>query len=216
MNPVRFWQIDFARGVAVVGMIIYHFLVDLELFYSFPVGVFNLPLVIFARLVASTFILLAGINAAIYYKKHQSVTGLVKRSLVILFFALIITIVTYILFPDNFIFFGILHFIGLSLILLIPFLKINTVWLIIYGLISALLGLLFKPSDFNSLDYFPLFPWFGLILIGLALGRVLPSVLIRTPSPPFAQPLILLGRYSLTIYLLHQPVLLFLLLTFLK
>ncbi|MCX6569388.1 MAG: heparan-alpha-glucosaminide N-acetyltransferase domain-containing protein, partial [Candidatus Aminicenantes bacterium] len=64
------------------------------------------------------------------------------------------------------------------------------------------------PSQsFSSLDYFPLIPWFGVFLIGVALGKSVyaskRSLLPWRMPPTFVN---FAGRHSLIIYIVHQPV----------
>ncbi|MBV7337162.1 DUF1624 domain-containing protein [Chloroflexi bacterium TSY] len=123
--------------------------------------------------------------------------------------------------------FGILHLIGASIILAWPFLggrwtnlllgtlligldwfvssiRVDTLWLVWLG---------FKPVAYAAVDYFPLIPWFGVVLIGLFLGNTLYThkglcfSLIDLSKIPPIQLLGLLGRHSLLIYLIHQPLL---------
>ena len=233
-HQTRIWQIDIARGVAVIGMVIYHFLFDLEFIFRLPIGVSQIPLLLFARTVATLFILLVGISATIKFQKIKSkgikkvVLSFGKKALRIFVYALIITGATSIVFPKETIIFGVLHFISLSLILLIPFLYLRSDVLIgVTGLLFISLGLLVssitttspwllfigitQPS-FSSFDYFPLLPWFGVVLLGLVLGRkYLQSTpdknLTNRPYPKFGKILANLGRHSLPIYLWHQPIL---------
>ena len=65
----RIWQVDFFRGVAVVGMVIYHFLFDLEFIFQLPIGVYRMPLSLLARTVASIFILIVGVSSAIKFER---------------------------------------------------------------------------------------------------------------------------------------------------
>ncbi len=106
----RFWQIDIARGVAIIGMVLYHFLVDLEMIYGIPIGVYKMPVVLLARIVAITFIFLMGMSASIRFEKSGDNRWFVKRAINIGFWAGVISVVTYIIFPENYIYFGILHF----------------------------------------------------------------------------------------------------------
>jgi uncharacterized membrane protein len=66
---------------------------------------------------------------------------------------------------------------------------------------------------FFMIDYWPIFPWFGVMLFGIAAGNVLyrdrrKRAASSTPSPSAARPLAFLGRHSLVVYLVHQPILL--------
>lgn len=235
----RIWQIDAARGIAVVGMIIYHFLFDLEMLFHIPFRVYQFPVILLARFVATLFILLVGISSALKFNKLKSfetkkiIIEFIKTSMKILVYASIISLVTFLLFPGQTIIFGILHFIGLSLLLISPFLFLSSNMLLIVGLFFIFLSfpihtittnnyylLLFGiiPSTFRSLDYFPLFPWFGFVLFGLVIGRNYYRIdsffNLSNYSPPSGSRKILeiFGRNSLFIYLLHQPVFLAILL----
>ena len=74
---------------------------------------------------------------------------------------------------------------------------------------SLLLPFGITPADFTSLDYYPLLPWSGFFLYGAALGQVLyKERRSRLPQPSWLQPLTALGRHSLAVYLIHQPILL--------
>lgn len=233
-NQVRFWQLDAIRGLAVTGMVAYHFLFDLEYIFQIPIGVQQLPLLLLARTVAMIFILLVGFSSTINFEHLKShglrkvISAFVKKALAVFSYALIITLVTFFLFPEETIVFGILHFIALSLILLIPFLYLRPNKLVaLVATIIFILGLLvpsvktsqywlivlgFTSPSFSSLDYFPLFPWFGVALLGLVLGReyshALQKLNASKKNPLFLYRIISkLGRYSLPVYLWHQPVL---------
>jgi uncharacterized membrane protein len=126
----------------------------------------------------------------------------------------------------------VLHLIGLSLLLAYPFLRLLK-GNFIFGLLFILIGIHLQDisvsfpwlfwmglvsHDFYSVDYFPVFPWFGVILVGMGLGGLLyPSYRRRISVPdlsgsPFVRYLSFLGRNSLAIYLVHQPMIIMLLL----
>ena len=75
------------------------------------------------------------------------------------------------------------------------------------NLFTAYLG--FPPPSFYSTDYFSLIPWAFLYLCGYELHRIEreKGVLASQVFKKEIRPLSFLGRNSLTIYLLHQPVL---------
>ena len=61
------------------------------------------------------------------------------------------------------------------------------------------------------MDYEPIFPWFGVVLIGMGLGEFLYPEGVRSFTLPqipeiVVRPLAFLGRHSLIIYLVHQPI----------
>lgn len=220
----RLWQIDAARGVAIIGMVVYHFLVDLEMIFHLPIGVYRFPMVMLARIVAVMFILLVGISAAIRYEKIKKegikkiFVMFAKRSLYLLLWAGAITAVTFIMFRKETVVMGILHFIGMSTILIVPFLLLENKYLMIVSLFFLYLGVIIPsikitnywllpfgaaPNTFSSFDYFPLFPWFGIILIGVVLGRIFIG-----QWPPYRNTFLAkIGQKSLLVYLVHQPIL---------
>jgi uncharacterized membrane protein len=234
MSKKRFWEIDFLRGIAIVNMIIFN--------YSFALTylrICNLNLgFTYAALIASTFIFLSGICLTISYNriKNRRPREVFKkfffRGLKIFSYGILITIVTYLTFPEAFVIFGILHFIGLSIILgqfFLRFKKLNLLlglMIIITGFhlknlrfdFPWLLWLGFTPRNFYTFDYFPLLPWFGITLLGIFFG----NVFYRDGKRRFklrdisnfsvVKLLVILGRNSLFIYLIHQPLLIIILL----
>ncbi|NMA11480.1 MAG: DUF1624 domain-containing protein, partial [Methanomicrobiales archaeon] len=192
MPGERYWEIDLARGVAVVTMIVFHSAFDLNFFGVLPLNVSGGFLRMLAYLTASTFIFLVGVSFTISYAraarrldKRGLTLKYVRRGLTIFGYGLVITVVTRLFLPDVYIVFGILHFIGIA-ILLAPFfvrfdserLIITSIAFLIAGYAASLvsgpwplLWLGIRPESFTSLDYVPLLPWFGLILIGMACGH---------------------------------------------
>ena len=230
----RFWEVDALRGAAVVMMILFHLVFDLNYFHVKSFDVYSGFLLRFSELTASMFVLLAGISLSLSRSRSELLgienavpSRLFKRGLKIFSIGLGITLVTYLAVGDGFIIFGILHMLGLSIILAYPFLSLGRANALI-GLvfISAglylqnltfpfpwLLWLGFSPEAFYTLDYFPLLPWFGVVLIGIFLGNLLYPGYRRRIDLPDADSLFpvkvmdMLGRNSLSIYLIHQPIL---------
>jgi uncharacterized membrane protein len=69
-----------------------------------------------------------------------------------------------------------------------------------------------KPAVFVTVDYFPLLPWLGVVSLGLFAGKILyTDYKRRYYLPDLSQSLLtrtfgFLGRHSLLIYLIHQPI----------
>lgn len=223
----RFWELDSLRGAAVVMMVLFHLIFDLTYFLNYNFQIDSGFWLLFARATAAIFILLVGISLSISYSKDPAKTRLVKRGLKIFGYGLIITAVTWFLFKENFIFFGILHFIGFSIILSTLFLRQNKINLPISA--AFILGgfylsnfrfdfpwlawLGFEPRTFYTFDYFSVFPWFGLILFGIFFGKHFYGKNKRVfeikelGHLPIIRQLCFLGRNSLAIYFIHQPIL---------
>ncbi len=233
-RSVRFWEVDAARGLAVAMMVLYHLRFDLDYFGVHDFEVHSGFWLGFARLTATIFVLLVGVSIMLSYFRaerlgqvEQFPLRLVKRGIWIFSLGLGITIVTYMLIGRSFIVFGVLHLIGVSLPLAYPFLRLRAINVIL-GLSFILIGFYLQgcsfdsfwliwlglmPRDFFSLDYFPLLPWFGVVLLGMALGDHYYRGYRRRISLPdlsvssLVEPLARLGRNSLLIYMIHQPVL---------
>lgn len=232
---IRFWEIDSLRGLAIILMIIYHFLFDLNYFNIYNINLSTDFYWWFTRFAASIFIILVGVSLTLSYSRNRLMNAnkekslfpkYLRRGLKIFIYGLIITFITWIFIREEFIIFGILHFIGLAIILEYPFIRYKYLNLIL-GFILAFIGIIVGyfslnfnlaligliPVNLNTVDYFPLLPWLGVVSIGLFLGNTLyRKYKRRFYLPDLSQNIIIqffsfLGRNSLIIYLLHQPLL---------
>ena len=169
------------------------------------------------------FVLIAGISVTLSRSKQGEFSGFLKRGIRLFGWGLLITAVTFIAFPENTIWFGVLHLIGLSIILSYPLLKrkylslITGAILITLGFISGkiiletpwLLWLGFRYPGFTSFDYVPLLPWLGIFLVGIFLGNTFypnGKSRYRIGELKMLKPIAFIGRRSLLVYLAHQPV----------
>jgi uncharacterized membrane protein len=230
----RFWELDLLRGVAILLMIFYHVLYDLDRFGGWGIGIHTGFWRYFAFATASLFLLLVGVSLTLSYARAAHTNSeqrlfpkYLNRGVRIFAWGLVITAVTWVLMRDSFVRWGILHLIGLSIILAFPLLKLRYGNLML-GSLLLLLGVLIRnlrvgspwllwlglmPAQFTSVDYFPVLPWFGVVLIGVFVGNSLyPGYqrIFRLQDRSHRLPvrsLDLLGRHSLLIYLVHQPVL---------
>ncbi|MCX6798699.1 MAG: heparan-alpha-glucosaminide N-acetyltransferase [Candidatus Diapherotrites archaeon] len=230
----RFFEVDALRGIAVIAMVCFHTLFDLNFFAGYDFNLQDGALFALGRFAAIAFVFLAGVSLTLSYNRARKLLNgwrvfqkFFVRGVKILILGLLITAVTFFLFPQEFIVFGVLHLIGVSVIFAFPFIPrkrlalFSGVLLIFAGLIlqglyfdfNYLLWLGFKPAAFYTFDYFPLLPWFGVVLLGIFAGNLFYPHGKRGFSLPdlsSAQPfsfLAALGRKSLLIYFLHQPVL---------
>ncbi len=223
-------------------MIAFHSFFDLYYLAYYDIDVSSGPLFFLARSTALIFIFLVGLSLTLSHSKAlkdglskgEMITRYVKRGTIIFSWGLSISIVTWIFIPDGVIVFGILHFIGISIPLAYFFLrfeKSNLLFgcaLVVLGFIvknftsdtSWFLWLGVKPSGFYTVDYFPLLPWFGVVLFGIYFGKLLyPRGERKLDLPSWDRTLPVkiasfLGRHSLVLYLVHQPVIIGLMLLF--
>jgi uncharacterized membrane protein len=232
----RFWEVDAARGVAIIMMIVYHSTYDLDTLGGYDIQSTSGHWALFADLTAGLFLFLVGVSLAVS-RARTSMTGwklfgkYLARGLRILAYGMILTVV-FLVLGMGVVAFGILQLIGVSIILAYPFLGLRSTNLVLGALIFAagqyvlaqdlysqsfwLLPFGVVPEGVVMPDYRPLLPWFGVVLIGLFFGNVVygdgrrPAVLTdKAPVP--ARPLLPLGRNSLFVYLIHQPIIIALL-----
>jgi len=212
----RFWEIDALRGLAVMAMIVFHFAFDLQ--YMAGVNLFsNSQWFWLPRLIGGTFIFLAGIATTL------SKSDPLKRGAEIFAWGMLITAITWLAFPQATIWFGVLHFIGAGVIVS-SYLKkyalpagvaalLTGAWLQVQMFsFPWLLWLGFGPSGMYMFDYYPLLPWLGVMLLGVYTGQKLYAKKRLFKMPELGKvigikQLCFLGKNSLLIYLLHQPVL---------
>jgi len=231
----RFWEIDTLRGIAIILMVSYHLLFDLTYFGIYSTDLSALPVLLFLYPIGTLFLLLVGISLTISYSrvqknfsKQQVQLKFLKRGAGVFGFGSIITLVTWFYPHNGFIIFGVLHCIGLSILLAYPFLRFRSlpfmlgVLCIIFGIYLRvnvvvdfpwLLWLGLTPAQFYTLDYFPLLPWFGVVLLGVFLGnRLYQNNKRMFPLQDYSsfgiiRGICYLGRHSLIVYLLHQLIL---------
>jgi uncharacterized membrane protein len=212
-------------------MVVYHTTYDLDTLGGYDVDSTSGNWAVFADVTAGLFLFLVGVSLAIS-RVRTSLTGwrlfakYLARGLRILACGMILTGV-FLVFRMGVVAFGILQLIGVSIVLAYPFLRLRYTNLVLGTLIFAagqyvlahdlvsenywLLPFGVVPEGVIMPDYRPLLPWFGVVLIGLFFGNAIYADCRRPSSLPnkaplAARPLIPLGRNSLFIYLVHQPI----------
>lgn len=228
-NEHRVWEIDFMRGVAIILMVFLHIIWAIDFFKLYSLNNTNsLAMVLIQRFTAGTFIFLVGVSLVLSYSRIKD-TGIniykkyFTRGVKIFCYGLLITIATFMLSGKFLITFGILHMIGVGIILATFLLKLKKTNLVL-GVLIIVIGLF--TSNINAgwlywlgfqypgfaLDFFPIMPWFGLIPIGLFFGNTFyssgKSLLKYKKIPLLGEAIAFLGRYSLLIYFLHIIVIL--------
>lgn len=237
MKPLRHASVDVLRGVAMLWMTVYHFCFDLQNagliqqnFYTDPVWTWQRTFIL------SLFLLCAGAGQALAGQQGQRWPQFWRRWGQIALCALLVTAGSALMFPNSYIYFGVLH--GMAVMLLIARLTVHWGrWLWWLGALAIAmqyiaaramdtgwLATFFNETPFNWLglintkpiteDYVPLVPWMGVMWWGVAATQWWLRRRLAGPAwvpGPALRPLAWLGAWSLSYYMLHQPVLLALL-----
>lgn len=222
----RIWELDVLRGVCILGMVVVHLIYDLQTFFSLPFLADSQLFDLIKQWGGVLFLLISGICVTL--GSHP-----VRRGLIVFACGLLCSAVTAGMYVLNMadksiiIYFGVLHCLGVCM-LLWPLFKRLPVWALgLLGLGLTVLGLWISgnvvvdfpwliplglvPEDFASSDYFPLLSNLGFFLVGAFLGKTLyrkkETLLPRVkPANPVLAFFTRLGKWSLPVYLLHQPI----------
>lgn len=179
---MRYLFIDNLRGIAFILMIIHHIFYFKDVSNNYSTSYANNIFVNSSGTIARTlFIFLVGLSLSISDNSKKTLKKRIKRSSEIFLNALFITFITYMYYPQYFIRFGVLHFISLASILGSYFIDkkyLTFIFMFIFVLIKPLSinnqivdTITGAKVNYNMMDYFPLFPWFGLVLFGLFVGK---------------------------------------------
>lgn len=224
--PARIWEIDFLRGLSIILMVLYHLLYDLsemcglKALFGIEVNLSSVSWLVAQNFFAGLFIILSGISGTLSRNN-------IRRALKLLGVAAVITAVTLVYDSSSAILFGILHCLGVCILVYALLFEKAKPWAcacagaIVFGLTAArallmrnvpihfnwLLPFGITGATFASLDYFPVLPWLGVFLAGAALGKSIYSGKRSLISRPWPETFInAAGRRSLLIYIVHQPV----------
>ncbi|MEP6739188.1 MAG: heparan-alpha-glucosaminide N-acetyltransferase [Caldimonas sp.] len=221
----RFDRLDAVRAVAIVWMAAFHFSFDLN-HYGFIHQEFHRDPVwtVQRTCIVTLFLLCAGAGQAVALVQGQTATRFWKRWAQVAGCAVLVTLGSILMFPGTFISFGVLHGIALMLVV-VRYSASWGAWRWPLGLVAIALPHLVSNPFFDSRwtnwvglvthrpfteDYVPLLPWLGVMWWGAAGGAWLlahrPGWLTGAVLPA-VRPLAVLGRWSLSFYMLHQPIL---------
>lgn len=229
----RLWEIDALRGLAVVAMIFFHFMWDLWFLGLTSENIPGAGWQAFARGIGTAFTFLLGLSltlstAQLRQRGRAPWPATLRRGLTLIGCGMVISLGTYLFVGQEYVRFGILHHAGTALLLAYPFVRaprpltlavaamviafgsyaptmpVTHEWLIPFGV---------YPKSIGMVDYYPLAPWFGVALLGVVVGRTAYAEGRRrfllndfSAAPPLPW-LRFLGRHSLAVYLIHQPLL---------
>ena len=223
--------IDAARGAAVGLMVIYHLCWDLSYFGFVQFDLLTNPWwLAFRTLILGSFLAIAGFVQVLAHGEGVRPVPFLRRLGLLVASAAAITLASWLVFPDSYIFFGVLHCLALASVLTLGIQRLPVPLILAAAGFCIVAPALFAQPLFDrpwlywlglvtevpvSNDYVPILPWFGVTLLGVAAGRVvavdldnrLPAVTWRS-SRPAEKTLCWSGRHSLLVYLVHQPVLL--------
>ncbi|TMH28251.1 MAG: DUF1624 domain-containing protein [Betaproteobacteria bacterium] len=201
-GPTRISAIDALRGAAILAMIGYHFAFDLSWFGVFRADFNNDALWLSLRaIIVSAFLLLVGVSLVLARLARISAHRFWKRIALIVLCALLVTAGSYFTFPQSFIAALITGLAVVGIGLQVHLTLFDARWLNWIGMMTH------KPA---TEDYVPIFPWLGVVLLGVAAGAWLARKDYRSLQPlSRSSPRLLnwLGRHSLLVHMVHQPVL---------
>ncbi|HJV59636.1 MAG TPA: heparan-alpha-glucosaminide N-acetyltransferase [Albitalea sp.] len=234
MNPTstaalpheRFDRLDALRAVAILWMATFHFCFDLNYFRFIHQNFYNDPFWTVQRAcIVSLFMSVAGMGQAVAATQAQSWPRFWRRWRQIAGCAVLVSIGSWLMFRDRFISFGVLH--GIAVMLIIVRLSSGWGrWLWLAGAAAIVLPFQVQHPFFDTRltnwvglithkpateDYAPVLPWLGAMWWGMAAGQWVLAQRrhwLSGPLPRPLHPLAVLGRWSLTFYMVHQPVLL--------
>jgi len=225
MNATHFPRlplIDALRGFAVAQMIVYHFIYDLNYFGWVQLAMTrDQPWVGWRTMIVSQFLLLVGVSLVLRLAHKPGWRDFWLRWAQVAAAAALVSAGSWLMFGPRFIYMGILHFIAVALI-------VAREWNLLLAAAAFVAWLLFRDPAFNATpanilgfvtvkprteDYVPLFPWLAAVFAGLGLGSLwqrrgfalAPAWQRLNARPP--RLLVWLGTWALTVYLLHQPIL---------
>ncbi|MGL5206044.1 MAG: heparan-alpha-glucosaminide N-acetyltransferase domain-containing protein [Acidaminococcaceae bacterium] len=236
MERPRYFLIDTLRGLAMVNVIVYHFIYDLINFYGFVFPWFaSTPVYLVQQGTVCLFVFISGMMS-------HCANKLIRNGLLLLGCGLLNFLVTYLFFPEFLILFGILSLLGWAALITyflrpllerVPAFTGAAMSILLFfithdvadGNISIfgnklleipkafysstfLFPLGFPASDFFSADYFPLLPWIFPYWLGYFCWQMADEELRKKYFFRHLPALTFMGKHSLLLYLIHQPIIL--------
>ncbi|MDE2119510.1 MAG: DUF1624 domain-containing protein [Betaproteobacteria bacterium] len=223
-KTARLGGLDSLRGLAIVWMMAFHFSFDLNWFGYIHTDFYTNPLWLWQRVcIVSLFLFSSGLAQAVGDARARGPRAFWRRWGQIFAAGLLVVLGSWLAFPASFIYFGILQ--GVAAMLLVHQLVGRRLgpWVLLLAPLAIAAPHLWADARFNppwwnwtglitrkpiTEDYVPLLPWLGVFWLGAGAGALARRVGLRPlRALPRVQPLAWLGRWPLSIYLLHQPLL---------
>lgn len=236
-SPQRFDRLDALRGLAMVWMTVFHFCFDLNHFGLIRQNFYDDPFWTLQRTaIVSLFLFTAGFGQALAVQDGQGWPRFGRRWAQVAGCALLVSLGSWAMFPHSWISFGVLHGLAVMLLLARALLMRGALrgawpWVLGVALMAAspLLNQWLRSAGPPALaaaldsrwlyglgvithkpiteDYVPLLPWLGVLLLGVGAGQLVPRRMLTGSVGRLGRGLATLGRWSLSYYMLHQPVL---------
>jgi len=222
----RLLWLDASRTVALLAMVVFHFARDLEFFGVLPSGVTTTGgWAVFARVIAGSFLFLSGVSLIVAHGSSLRLHAWARRLVMLVLAALLVSMGTYVAFPQSYVYFGMLHVIAACSLIGVLVIGAPAWALIVSACLVLVADAYFGRQVFASpwlawtglsstvrpsLDFLPLVPWLAPFLMGMAIAKLVPMRGVFGPmqATQLASAMTLPGRHSLVVYLCHQPVLL--------
>ena len=226
-RPPRLPLVDAARGALLLAMASYHFSWDLANVRLVGWGVATDPLWrAYAAAIAGSFLFLSGLSFRLAARGGLDPFRYGTRLARLALAAAAVSAGTYIVFPEAWVFFGILHMMLLASLLAPLLVRLPAALLLMLAAAALVLPQVWRSPAFDGIgwgflglaetppvsnDLVPVFPWIAPYILGLVVGGPLARRAAEaTGTPPLRRGtawLAVLGRYSLVFYLVHQPLL---------
>ena len=222
--PARFDRLDALRAVAILWMAIFHFCFDLAYFRITRQNFYTDPFWTMQRsFIVTLFMFCAGMGQAVAHAQGQSWPRFWRRWAQVAGCALLVSIGSWLMFRGRFISFGVLH--GIAVMLIIARLTAGwgrAIWVL--GAVAIALPQFVQHPFFDTRltnwvglvtrkpateDFVPVLPWLGVMWWGVAAGQWIfarRAAWLTGPLPRTLHPMAVLGRWSLSFYMLHQPI----------
>ena len=212
VHEARLAELDSLKALALVMMLVSNFVSDLNFFKIMVVSEGD-PWWYLSRTTASLFVGISGISYYLANRNNSDFNRVLTRTRKLIFWAFVITAVTFFFQPKAYIRFGVLHLLAFASIVAFPLVK-KPFFALLVGLslfflplssssISVWFGL--RETGFHAVDYFPLNPWLGLFFVSMALAKYIYPEGKSLTKFEWPDQWLWLGRNTLMIYVFHQP-----------